>query len=553
MVDRFNQDRANVVGRGEGELTSPHGFVEMLEARQRSSNSLLCVGLDPVISSIPNSLVSQVWEIGDRLDAEGSIPSGKLTEGIVDSMVLVEFNRKIVDATHEFVSAYKPNIAFYERYGEPGLAALKTTIKHIREVNPTIPVILDAKRADIGATNQGYADMVKGLGADAVTVNPYFGIEGKGALDPFLALGDTGVIVLCRTSNPEAAQMQDVIVKDPKLGEVPYYMMVARMAEEARQKNPNVAIVVGATAPQQLREVRDIFKGQILVPGLGKQGGRPEDLTGVFIDGGGIIANNSSAIIHASKGDDFAEAAAAAALDWRDRINGAKELPMPEGSSQAEKLAANQERTMQILAEAKAVLTDSHFLLKSGKHSEVYINKDAVSLDPEQLAEISRMMAEDLVGRGIEVIAGPAVAGAIIAHEVGRILGRMEGRRIKTVFTDKERGADGQDTQVLKRGFDKEVVGKKVWTVEDILTTGGSAMQTNDAVRANGGEVLGISAIVNRGKVTAEGVGVPELKALASVNVATYEPGPENCPRCAKDEPFNEDFGHGRGQKLTHF
>jgi len=212
-------DPAAARGRGEGELTSPHGFVEMLEARQRAADSLLCVGLDPVIDKIPESF--------RRISTAGEISQARQ-----ETAILASFNRVIVDATHEFVSAYKPNIAFYERYGELGIDVLRDTIRHIRQVDPTIPVILDAKRADIGATNQGYADMVKGLGADAVTVNPYFGIEGKGALDPFLALGDTGVIILCRTSNPEAAQMQDVIVKDPVLGEVPYFMMVARMAEK---------------------------------------------------------------------------------------------------------------------------------------------------------------------------------------------------------------------------------------------------------------------------------------------------------------------------------
>jgi len=545
--------RAKAAGRGEDELTTSHGFVEMLEARQRSVNSLLCVGLDPVILNMPPSLVNQVWEIGDRLDAEGSIPSGKLTEGILDSMVLVEFNRRIVDATHEFVSAYKPNIAFYERFGESGLAALKTTIKHIREVDSTIPVILDAKRADIGATNQGYADMVKDLGADAITVNPYFGIEGKGALDPFLALGDTGVIVLCRTSNPEAAQMQDVIVKDPVLGEVPYYMMVARMAEEARQKNPNVAIVVGATAPSQLREVRGIFKGQILVPGLGKQGGRPEDLAGVFVDGGGIIANNATAIIHASKGDDFAEAAAAAALQWRDAINGAKDLPMPEGPSREEKLAARQERVLQILQEVGAVEV-GHYLLKSGNHSKEYIRKDRIYVHSRETAEICRMMAEDLVGHNIEVVVGPVVGGVLIAHGVAEALGKLEGREIPSVFAEKVTSGEGKGGFALMRDYDQVVAGKRAATVEDIFTTGGSVMETNSAVREANGEVVKVVGIVNRsgGTVTAETLGVPEFSTLASMDIPIYNPGPETCPHCAAGVPLNENVGHGGQQQLTH-
>jgi len=292
----------------EHQATRPP-FNEIIETRQLSANSLLCVGLDPVLENIPVSFKEAFPFFNDDR-----------VRDFADSTIIKKFCEAIADKLNPYVSAWKPNAAFFERYGSEGWSALTSTIKSLNEIDPSIPVILDAKRADIGSTNSGYTDMLFKSGADAITVNPYFGI---GSLSPFFErAGNKGLIILCRTSNPEAAEMQDVVVKNSRFGEVPYYVMVAHMAEEARQGNPNVAIVMGATNPNQLREARGIFKGQILVPGLGRQGGQPEDLVGAFDERGiGVIANNSSAIIHASKGDDFLEAAEAAAKHWQGEIN----------------------------------------------------------------------------------------------------------------------------------------------------------------------------------------------------------------------------------------
>ncbi len=400
--------------RGKEVEPGGSGFIEMLEARQRGVDSLLCVGLDPVIDNIPDSFRNS-WQLVHMS-----------TQAERNAAVLARFNYKIIDATAPYVSTYKPNSAFYERYGIAGLNALKSTIDHIKSTYPTIPVILDAKRADIGNTNKGYAEMLQTIGADAITVNPYFGIEGKGALDPFLELGEKGIIVLCRTSNPEAVKMQDVIVMDEVLGEVPYYMRVARMAEEARQKNSNVAIVVGATVPDQLRAVRGIFKGIILVPGLGKQGGRPEDLVGAFDERGlGIIANNASAIIHASKEEDFVGAAARAALDWRNSINEARKLPRREMD------VVREDRVKQILAETGAVITGSHFVYASGLHGEAYVNKDAVYSNPRNIRELCRMMANDFRREGVEVVVGPVAGGVALSMETALALG------VEAAYADK--------------------------------------------------------------------------------------------------------------------
>ena len=259
-------------------------FMEMLHAKW-DEGKFVCVGLDSDPTKIPESV-------------------GK---GTVSQEQIVEFNSRIIDATRDLVCAYKPNIAFYATYGIPGWHALRNTIDWVNQVAPEIPVILDAKRADIGNTNRGYvAEVFDVLGADAVTVNPYFGAE---ALQPFLERKDKGIIVLCRTSNKGAGEFQDLTV----LGHGPLYHVVARHVVSEWNKNGNCALVIGATYPTELAEVRGIVGDgfPILIPGIGKQGGDLEKTVNAGRDSKsqGMIINSSSGIIFASDGEDFAEAA----------------------------------------------------------------------------------------------------------------------------------------------------------------------------------------------------------------------------------------------------
>lgn len=310
-------------------------FREMLEARQKSVNSLLCVGLDPDPTKIPDWFKSEVSEMPlSSEDPEGptvqheydllvSADKKRNAENFLGARVALEYMIRIVDEVHQDVSAFKPNIALFERYLSYGVDAADKLIQHIREVDPTIPVILDAKRADIGATNEGYAEMFDDIDADAITVSPYFGVEGPGALDPFLIRTDKGIIILCRTTNPEAAMIQDAMVINEEYGTLPLFALVAHMAESARQKvNPNVCLVVSAKTPEQGREIRAIFKGPFLMPGLGRQGGQSEDLIASFDENGaGIIGNNSSAVTYASSERDCFEAAGREAKSWKNKIN----------------------------------------------------------------------------------------------------------------------------------------------------------------------------------------------------------------------------------------
>lgn len=271
-------------------------FRQMLEAQWDKEN-FVCVGLDPNVGLIPT-----MERIGWTVSLSKTISC---------------FNEEIIEATKDLVCAYKPNVAFYEQYGRDGWQILRNTILSIRSIAPEVPVILDAKRADIGNTNLGYVQSAfDDLGADAITVHPYL---GKEAMQPFLDRVDRGVIVLCRTSNPGAGEFQDLLVDGR-----PLYQVVAEQVASQWNSHGNCALVVGATYPEELAQVRAIVGDMpILIPGIGAQGGDLEAAVkaGRDGDGCGIVINSSRGIIHASFGPDFAEVARRETIKLRDGIN----------------------------------------------------------------------------------------------------------------------------------------------------------------------------------------------------------------------------------------
>ncbi len=278
-------------------------FLEKLKAAQEKNNSWVCVGLDPDIRKLPNYLERY-------LDRENAI---------------FTFNRKIIDATRELVCAYKPNIAFYSAEGLPGLTALMRTVQYIASTYPEICIILDAKRGDIGPTAVQYAkEAFEVFGADAATVNPYSGFD---TLEAFFNYPNKGTIVLCKTSNKGSSDMQDCWVTTKK-GFVQLFHIVAEKIREQFKRTGNVGLVVGATYPAELRQVREIVDSYmpILIPGIGTQGG---DLAATMKAncGGLALINSSSGILYAyqkvQSGDEykFAEYAAAEAEKLRDQIN----------------------------------------------------------------------------------------------------------------------------------------------------------------------------------------------------------------------------------------
>jgi orotidine-5'-phosphate decarboxylase len=258
-------------------------FVSRLLDASRRNRSLLCVGLDPDPSKLP---VRDVFE----------------------------FNRAIIDATSDLVCCYKPNLAFYEAMGIRGLQALKKTVAYIPR---DIPVIGDAKRGDIGNTAAAYAKaLFSYYKFDAVTVNPYLGYD---SVKPFLDYQNKGIFILCRTSNSSASDFQDLV---DNFG-MKFYQSVALRAGDWN-KDGNIGLVVGATYPDELKEIRKLCPGMpLLIPGIGAQGGDLELSVRYSVDAAKEMAIIVAArqVLYASKGPGYAQAAREAALELRDSIN----------------------------------------------------------------------------------------------------------------------------------------------------------------------------------------------------------------------------------------
>ena len=265
-------------------------FIGSLSKLWASHNSLLCVGLDPNLSLMPPHL-------------------SKRDDGVF------EFCTAIMDATHDLVCAFKPQIAYFADTAKE--EQLRAAIEYAKDRYPHIPIILDAKRGDIGSTASMYAhEAFERFKADAVTINPYM---GQDSAQPFLDRADKGVVVLCRTSNAGGAEFQDLLIDG-----APLYERVAQNVVEHWNKNNNCALVVGATNPNQMKRVRGIVgEMPFLVPGVGAQGGDVAALlnAGLTKSKSGLVINSSRGIIFSSVKEDYALKAREAALALRDEIN----------------------------------------------------------------------------------------------------------------------------------------------------------------------------------------------------------------------------------------
>ena len=268
-------------------------FIPDLRERWNGSGSLVCVGLDPDPVKFPAKFAK-------------------------DPDAIFAFCRDVADATAEYACCFKPQIAHFAAHAAED--ALLRLVAHIHERHPGIPVILDAKRGDIGSTAERYAsEAFDRFGADAVTLNPYMGYDSA---EPFLRHKDRGCVFLCHTSNPGARDFQELDVRGEPAE--PLYQRIARTISAQWNMDGNCALVVGATFPEELRVVRGIVGDMpLLIPGVGAQGGDVEAVVrnGATADGTGLMLNSSRGILYASSGADYAEAAAAAARALRDAIN----------------------------------------------------------------------------------------------------------------------------------------------------------------------------------------------------------------------------------------
>ena len=275
-------------------------FLEQLQGAERQNGSLLCVGLDPEPGKFPASLKG-------------------------DASKIYDFCAQIVDATCDLAISFKPQIAYFAAYrAEDQLEKLMT---HMRRNAPHVPVILDAKRGDIGATAEQYArEAFERYGADAVTLSPFMGFD---SVQPYLKYHGKGAFLLCRTSNPGGDDLQNQRLASVE-GQPLLYEHIAKLAQGPWNLNGQLGLVVGATYPAEIERVRNLAPTlPLLIPGVGAQGG---DAVATIKAGyrqrngtttGAVIVSSSRAILYASSGDDFAEAARNEAIRTRDVLKAA--------------------------------------------------------------------------------------------------------------------------------------------------------------------------------------------------------------------------------------
>jgi uridine monophosphate synthetase len=423
------------------------GFFQKLMARIDVNDSLLCVGLDPDPPRFSAPLLEEASPI-------------------------FAFNKRIIDATHELVCAYKPNIAFYEAAGLPGLEALKATIEYVPE---EIPVILDAKRGDIGSTAQAYAAAAFEVwGADAVTVNPYLGYD---AIEPFLAYEDKAVFLLCHTSNPGARDFQSLRSQGRALHEV-----VARKALEW-----GTALVIGATYPEVLRQIRQLApESWILVPGIGAQGGDLEVAlaAGLNSQGHGLIVNASRSIIYAPD-------PCQAATQLRERINQGRRAASPR-VGQPTPPTAKEELTLAL--HDLGCIRFGEFTLVSGQRSPIYLDLRLLVSSPTLLRKAAREYVEILRTLNFDRLAAIPYAALPIGTAVSL---EMD---VPLVYPRKE--VKGYGTRKVIEGHFEQ--GERVVVLDDLITTGGSKLAAISPLEQAGVRVEDVVVLVDREQGGAE-------------------------------------------------
>lgn len=442
------------------------GFFTKLQAAVERNNSLLCVGLDPNPAQAPAR-----YRAADGNPAE----------------TIVAWNRAIIAKTQDLVCAYKPNIAFYEAFGAIGMETLRQTLALIP---PHIPVLLDAKRGDIGSTAEAYARACfDDLGVDGVTLSPYL---GKDSIEPFAHYADKGLFVLCHTSNPGAGEFQELEIADWRtLDREPNQPLYIHVARTAAAWSPNVGLVVGATFPQAIADVRSAApQAWFLVPGIGAQGG---DLAATLA--AGLRPDGRGVIINASRNIALANDHGQAARKLRDEINavcatlktqgsanraGETKPAAPPATSDIQQLAAE-------LFHLGAVKFGS-FTLASGIQSPIYVDLRLLVSKPALLARAAQAYAAILADIDCERIAGVPYAALPIGTAVAIAADKP------LIYPRKEAKSHGLG-KLIEGAWQ---AGERVVVIEDLITSGGSTIETAEQLRAAGLVVEHVIVLIDR-------------------------------------------------------
>jgi uridine monophosphate synthetase len=444
-------------------------FFTWLDELAEKKGTLLCIGLDPA------------FEVGPDENPESA---------------LVDFNRRIIEQTHQFALCYKPNIAFYERYGAAGMAAL---LKTIQSVPVDVPVIIDAKRGDIGNTAKAYAQAIFGhFKAQAVTLSPYLGRE---AVEPFLAWEDKGLFVLCRTSNPSAGKIQLLEVRSERTGRpVPLYV---RLAEECAGWGGNVGLVVAGNDGHALQEVRRALPDAwFLAPGIGAQGGSVEEAMtyGARRDGKGILPVVARQIIEDPRPVDKARLFCEQIRAARRKIAAGYTAPLP---------AKKNYRDLVLKMVEHGCFKLGCFTLKSGIVSPFYLDLRQLVSD----AELLRLAAEAYIDllrplsyarvSAIPVASLPVVTAICLFLGVPMIYPRIPAK------------AHGSGSPI--DGNYRS--GEKVVLIDDLVTTGSSKVEALEVLRGQGLVVEDLVVLIVRGKAAAEDLAAHGVKLHAALDV----------------------------------